>query len=59
MFNDASRLLSPPGKSPGTHCIVGQVGPRAGWVWRSEILLPPPGFEFQIVQPVVICCNTD
>ena len=42
----------PPGKTPGTHCIAGWVGPRAGLDGCGKSR-PPPGFDPQTVQPVV------
>jgi hypothetical protein len=41
----------PPGNRPGTHCIGGWVGPRAG-LDGCEISRPPPGFDPRTVQPV-------
>jgi hypothetical protein len=41
----------PPGKRPGTHCIGGWVGPRAG-LDRCGKFRPPPGFDPPTVQPV-------
>ena len=41
----------PPGKSPGTHCIRGWVGPRVGLDGWEESR-PPPGFDPRTVQPV-------
>ena len=41
----------PPGKRPGTHCIGGSVGPRAGLDGCVKSG-PPPGFDPQTVQPV-------
>ena len=40
------------GKRPGTHCIEGWVGPRAG-LDGCEKSRPPPGFDSLTVQPVV------
>jgi hypothetical protein len=41
----------PPGKRPGTYCIGGWVGPRAGLdVGRKS--RPPPGFDPRTVHPV-------
>jgi len=38
------------GKTAGTHCTGGWMGPRAsGWVWK---ILPPPGFNPQTIQTV-------
>ena len=41
----------PTGKRPGTHCIGGWVGPRAG-LYGCEKVLPPPGYDPQTVQPI-------
>jgi hypothetical protein len=41
----------PPRKRPGTHCIGGWVGPRAGLDVCGKSL-PPPGFDLLTVQPV-------
>ena len=41
----------PPRKRPGTRCIGGWVGPRAGLDGCGKIS-PPPGFEPRTVQPV-------
>jgi hypothetical protein len=41
----------PPGKRPGTHCIGGWVGPRAG-LDGCRKSRPPPGFDPRTVQPV-------
>ena len=41
----------PPGKRPGTHCIGGWVGPRAGLGGCGKSR-PPPGFDPRTVQPV-------
>jgi hypothetical protein len=41
----------PPGKRPGTHCIGGWVGPRAG-LDRCGKSRPQPGFDPRTVQPV-------
>jgi hypothetical protein len=41
----------PPGKRPGTHCIGGWVGPRAGLDgWRK--ISPPPEFDPRTFQPI-------
>ena len=40
----------PPGKRPGTHCIGGWVGPRAGL--DRCVKSRPPGFDPRTVQPV-------
>ena len=39
----------PPGKRPGTHCIEGWVGPRAGMNGGGKSR-PPPGFDPRTVQ---------
>ena len=43
-----------PERIPGTHGIEALIGlqNRSGWIWRSENLLPTPGFEPRTVQPV-------
>jgi hypothetical protein len=41
----------PPGKRPGTHCIGGWVGPRAG-LDCCEKISPPPGLDPRTAQPV-------
>ena len=41
----------PPGNRPGTHCIGGWVGPRAGLNACGKSR-PPPGFVPRTVQPV-------
>ena len=41
----------PPLERPGTHCIGGWVGPRAG-LDRCGKISSPPGFDFRIVKPV-------
>jgi len=41
----------PPWERPGTHCIGGWVGPRAG-PDRCGKISPPPGFNPQTVQPI-------
>ena len=41
----------PLGKRPGTHCIGGWVGPRAGLDGRGKSR-QPPGFDPRTVQPV-------
>jgi hypothetical protein len=48
--NHAPAALTP-GKRPGTHCIGGWVGPRAGLdgCWKSR---PPQGFDPRTVQLV-------
>jgi hypothetical protein len=40
-----------PGNKPGTHCIGGRVGPRAG-LDRFEKFSPPPGFDLRTVKTV-------
>ena len=40
-----------PGKRPGTHCIGGWVGPRAGLDGCGKSR-PPPGFDPWTVQSV-------
>ena len=40
-----------PGERPGTHCIGGWVGPRAGLDGCGKSRLPP-GFDARTVQPV-------
>jgi hypothetical protein len=40
-----------PRERPGTHCIGGLVGPRAG-LDRCGKSRPPPGFDRRTVQPV-------
>ena len=37
---------------PGTHCIGGWVGTKAGLDERGKSRPPPPGFDPQTVQPV-------
>jgi hypothetical protein len=39
---------------PGTHCVGGCVGPRAGLDWCGKICSPPipPGVDPPTVQPV-------
>jgi hypothetical protein len=41
----------PPRERPGTHCIGGWVGPRAGLDGCGKFR-PPPGFDPRTVQPV-------
>jgi hypothetical protein len=41
----------PPGKRPGTHCMGGRVGPRAGLDGCGKSRLPP-GFDPRTTQPV-------
>jgi len=49
--NATARPLYPRGNRPGTHCIGGWVGPRAGLDgWGKS--RPPPGFDPRTVQPV-------
>jgi hypothetical protein len=44
-----------PGMRAGTHCAGGWVGPRAGLDGgRAEGISPPPEFDPQTVQPLVI-----
>jgi hypothetical protein len=43
----------PPGKRPGTHCVEGWVGPRAGLDGCGKSR-PPPGIDPQTFQPVPI-----
>ena len=40
-----------PQERPGSHCIVGWVGPTAGLDGCGKIS-PPPGFDLRTVQPV-------
>jgi hypothetical protein len=40
-----------PRETPGTHCIGGWVGPRAG-LNRVRKISPPPGLDPRTVQPV-------
>jgi hypothetical protein len=40
-----------PRERPGTHCIGGWVGHRAGLNWCGKSR-PPPGFDPRTVQPV-------
>jgi hypothetical protein len=40
------------GKRPGTQCIGGWVGPRAGLDGCEKSRPPPPGFDLWTVQPV-------
>jgi hypothetical protein len=40
-----------PGERPGSHCIGGWVGPRAG-LDVCEKISPPPGLDPRTVQPV-------
>ena len=40
-----------PRRRPGTHCVGGWLGPRAGLDWCGKSL-PPPGFDSRTVQPV-------
>jgi hypothetical protein len=42
----------PPGMRPGSHCIGGWVGPRAG-LDSCKKSRPLPGFDPRTVQPVV------
>jgi hypothetical protein len=41
----------PQGKRPGTHCIGGWVGPRAGLDGCGKPR-PPPGLDPRTIQPV-------
>ena len=41
-----------PRERPGTHCIGGWVGPRAGLDGCGKSRPPPPGFYLRTVQPV-------
>jgi len=41
----------PPGKRPGTHCIGGWMGPRAGLNGCGKFR-PPPEFDPRTVQPL-------
>ena len=41
-----------PRERPGTHCIGGWVGPRAGLGACGKIRPPPPGFDPRTVQLV-------
>ena len=41
----------PPGERPGTPCLGGWVGPRAG-LDNAETLAPPQGFDPRTVQQV-------
>ena len=41
----------PSGKRPGTHCVEGWVGPRAGLDGWGKFP-PPPGFDPRTIQPV-------
>ena len=43
-----------PRERPGTHCIGGWVGPRAG-LDECGNSHPPPGFDPRTVQPVASC----
>jgi len=45
-----------PPKRPGTQCIVGWVGPRAGLDGYGKYR-PPPGFDPRTVQPVASRCT--
>ena len=46
----------PPGKRPGTNCIGGWVGPRAGLDGCGKSR-PQPGFDPPTVQPVASRCT--
>ena len=49
----------PPGKRPGTHCIGGWTGHRAGLGGCGKYR-PPPGFDPRTVQPVAyLHCTGD
>ena len=48
----ATPLLLYPRGRPGTHCIGGWVGPRAGLEGCGKSR-PPPGFDPQTVQALV------
>jgi len=50
VINATPRLLYPQ-KRPGTHCMGGWVGPRAGLDGCGKSR-PPPGFDPRTVQPV-------
>jgi hypothetical protein len=50
VVNAMPPAVLPPGKRPGTHCIGGWVGPRAG-VNGCGKSLPPPGFDPRTFQP--------
>ena len=52
VFNSTPLLLYPRGR-PGTHCIGGWVGLRAG-LDRCGKSRPPPGFDPRTVKPVAI-----
>jgi len=47
----------PPGKRPGTHCIGGWMGLRAGLDGCGKSRPPTPGFNPRTVQPVASRCN--
>jgi hypothetical protein len=47
-----------PRERPGTHCIGGWVGPRAGLDGSGKIS-PPPGFDPRTVQPVAVAIPID
>jgi hypothetical protein len=47
----APAALPPPPDRPGTHCVGGWVGPRAGLDGCGKSR-PPPGFDPRTVQPV-------
>ena len=51
VVNATPRSLYPPGNCPGSHCIGGCVGPRAGLDGCGKSL-PTPGFNVRTVQPV-------
>jgi len=43
-----------PREIPGTHCVGGWVGPRAG-LDRVQKISPPLGFDPRTVQPLASC----
>ena len=47
----------PPGRRPGTHCIGGEVGARAGLDGCRKSRPPPLGFDPRTVQPVASRCT--
>ena len=53
LVNATPRPLYPQ-ERPGTHCIGGWVGPRAG-LERCENSRPPLEFDPRTVKPVAIC----
>jgi len=52
VVNATLQPLYPRGKRPGTRCVGGWVGPRAGLDGCGKSR-PPPGFDPRTVQPVV------